>query len=82
MGEILFDLISSIFIGQDIIPWISRWDLMVVPHWSGRNSTMVAWWCLIGQDVIPWPLLVGVHGDASYLGRKSTKFVVVPHYII
>jgi len=31
MGEILFDLISSVFIGQDIIPWISRWDLMVVP---------------------------------------------------
>jgi len=20
---------------------------MVVPHWSGRNSTLVAWWCLM-----------------------------------
>jgi len=20
---------------------------MVVPHWSGRNSTMVVWWCLM-----------------------------------
>jgi len=26
---------------------------MVVPQCSGRNFTMVAWWCLIGQDVIP-----------------------------
>jgi len=26
---------------------------MVVPHWSGRNSMIVSWWCLIGQDVIP-----------------------------
>jgi len=34
-------------IGQGVIPWISRWDLMVVPHWSGRNSTLVAWWCLM-----------------------------------
>jgi len=41
MGEILCDLISSVFIGQDVIPWISRWDLMVVAHWSGRNSTLV-----------------------------------------
>jgi len=55
---------------------------MVMPHWLGRNSTMVAWWYLIGQDVIPWPLLVGAHGGALYLGRNSTKFVVVPHYII
>jgi len=33
--------------GQDVIPLISRWDLMVVPHWSGYNSTMVVWWCLM-----------------------------------
>jgi len=50
--------------------------------WVGRNSTMIAWWCLIGQDVIPWPLLVGAHGGASFLGRNFTKFVVVPHYTI
>jgi len=37
MGEILFDLIGSVFIDEDVIPWISRWDLMVVPHWSGCN---------------------------------------------
>jgi len=43
MGEILFDLIDNVFFGQDVIPWISRWDLMVVPHWSRRNSMMVAW---------------------------------------
>ena len=55
---------------------------MVVPHWSGHNSTRVSWWCLISQDVIPLPLLVGAHGGASCLGRNSTKFVVVPHYII
>jgi len=48
MWEILFDLIGSVFIGQDVISWISMWDLMVVPHWSRRNSTMVVWWCLIG----------------------------------
>jgi len=35
--------------GQDVIPWIARWDLMVVSHWSGRNSTRVSWCCLIGQ---------------------------------
>jgi len=46
---------------------------MVMPHWSGRNSTMVTWWCLIGQDVIPWPLLVGVHGGASWSGHNSTR---------
>jgi len=82
MRKILFDLISSVFISQDVIPWISRWDLMVLPHWSGHNSTMVTWWYLIGQDVIPWPLIMGAHGGASLLGRNSTKFVVVPHYII
>jgi len=45
--------------GQDVIPWISRWNLMVVPHWSGRNSTRVSWWCLIGQEIIPWPPVSG-----------------------
>jgi len=79
MWKILIDLISSVFVGQDVIKWISRWDLMVVPYWSRRNSMMVAWWCLIGRDIIPWPLLVEAHGGASYLGRNSTKFVVVPH---
>jgi len=47
MGEILFDLIGSVVIGQDIIPWISRWDLMVVSYWSRRNSMLVALWCLM-----------------------------------
>jgi len=37
--------------GQYVIPWASRWDLMVVLQWSGRNSmTPVSgssWWCPI-----------------------------------
>ena len=40
---------------------------MVVPHWSGRNSTMISWWCLISHDVIPrW-----FCGDASWSERNS-----------
>jgi len=40
---------------------------MVVPHWSGHNSKIVSWWCLIGQDVIPrW-----LRGGASWLGCNS-----------
>jgi len=37
--------------GQDVISWASRWDIMVVLQWSGRNSmTPVSgssWWCPI-----------------------------------
>ena len=36
---------------QYVNPWVSRWDFLVVPQWSRRNSmdpiSGCPWWCLI-----------------------------------